>query len=213
MRKVTGSGNQSTTERWESLFIGPSQAKTFIHWQKWPKVKRVMCEQLKQLSVGISTTPYIRSLPLPTTSVSLVALDCSISGESEKRTTGRKLSEALSCNPCHFFLWKSLLSLSGSCHLSFNHFVLLCSRNSINILMQSRSGVDPVIGMHLLLNQGYFFFHKTMTKHNHASKRSNLINLKSPMALFVLWSKTLQGLLIQTPPSPLQHSCHSIGRY
>lgn len=74
-------------------------------------------------------------------------------------------------------------------------------------------GVDPVIGMHLLLNQGNFFFHKTMTKHNHASKRSNLINLKSPMALFVLWSKTLQGLLIQTPPSPPQHSRHSIGRY
>lgn len=121
------------------------------------RVKRVVCEQrdrfesLKLLSVGISTTPYIRSLPLPTTSVSL---DCSISGESKKRT---KLSEALSCNPRHFFLWKSLLSLSGGCHLSFNDFVLLCSRNSINILMQSRWGVILLL-VCICYSNGVVFF-------------------------------------------------------
>lgn len=47
------------------------------------------------------------NLHLPTTCVSLLALCWSISEESNKRNTDRKLSEALSCKPRHLFLWKS----------------------------------------------------------------------------------------------------------
>lgn len=167
----------------------------------------VMCEQrdqsehLRRLSTGISTAPYIRSLPLPATSVSLVAVDSFISGESERRTTGRKLSEAFVLQATSLFPVKIALSLSGSCHLFFNHFRLLCSRRAINILMQSRWG-DPVIGMHLVLNRGYCL---SRAHHNTAS-HDHLIFPKTSVAVCASVKHT------QNPHSPLQH-CRSTSGY
>ncbi len=115
--------------------------------------QRVWFNSLKQPLVGISTTPsstqtaFINHFSL--------SLGYSISGESEKRTTGKKL-RGFVLQPTSLFPVKIALCLSVSCHLSFNHFLLLCTRNSINIIMLSRWG-DPVIGMHLILNQGNCF--------------------------------------------------------
>lgn len=164
--------------------------------------QRDQSEHLKQVPTGISTAPYIRSLPLPATSVSLVAVDGSISGESEQRTAGRKLTEALVLQPTSLFPVKIARSLSGSCHLFFNHFRLLCSRRALNILMQSRWGA-PVIGMHLVTA-----FHKPMTTQPH------LIFPKSPVVLFVLQSNTLKAhpRLFDTtviPPQDINNDHHN----
>lgn len=140
-----------------------------------------------QAAVDWHFNSLLYTQPLPAASVSLVAVDGSISGGSEQRTTGRKLSEAFVLQPTSLFPVKTAPSLSGSCHLFFNHFRLHCSRRAINILMQSRWG-DGVIGIHL-----------NCFSQAHDNTASPYIWQVSSVSVCASVKHT------QSPPSPLQH--------
>lgn len=93
----------------ECLFNQPSTAEIFVHADKNGNMKTANCEHrdwfksFKLALVGISTTTQ----PAFTNHPCLSQLSTAPSQENV-RTTGRNLSEALSCKPRQFFLWKSL---------------------------------------------------------------------------------------------------------
>lgn len=156
-------GNEESDRKWSFKHNREVRNPVLVdlHWQRclyidikgpqWCVSKVTGLKVLSSSCLAFKQLLHKQNLHLPTTCFSLLALCCSISEESNKKNTDRKLSEALSCNPRHLFLWKS-----GGCHLSFNQFPLLYTRSSINITIPSKWG-NLIIGLHLILNQGYCF--------------------------------------------------------
>ena len=121
--------------------------------QRWPKrtqrsEKRDWIWSLVLLPVGISKLFLLDNFHL-TTTLCVSVFSCFYLGGIWEGTTGRKL-RGFACNAR--LQWKCL---SGSCHLPFNHFPILCVGTFINIMKPLRWGK---LGMQLILIQGYCFF-------------------------------------------------------